>query len=424
MAALSAPAEFVSSYKQQVAATPLGTWAAGGWTLASHEDLMGGGNCFYYEVDFLGVSGNVLAGYESFIVTNLTCAGPNTFSLDTWVFLAATNQMQVTAGVNTGVVIGNTGPSGVMTAPVGTSSVAFNVYYDQYNYGGGSMWFDDCELDLINGSLPPTLTIANLNNLTLCTNTSLTATAISTGGTITNVQAIVKTTPFGSTVSTTVTNNLNSFATGIGLSTAYINYPLATNVIYNMTVIATDNAGNNVSAAANFDTISPTLVIEATDFDFTTNGVSGVFIDTPPNGGLFLYTNQVGTDGIDEHKNLANTSTKAAYRSGDEAVIQPAGSTTFNEQKFASAGVVELCVDYTSSFDWLNYTRTYGPGGSAPAGTYDVYLCMGTADSGIQSSLYQISGDPTSSIKPPTSWVISAPPASRTITGRATSMCP
>ena len=92
-----------------------------------------------------------------------------------------------------------------------------------------------------------------------------------------------------------MTTNLNSSTTGLGKSTANISFALTSNVIYTVTVVATDNNGINSSTAASFDTLAPTLVIEATDFNFS----SGGFIDTPPNGGLFLYTNQAGTDGID-----------------------------------------------------------------------------------------------------------------------------
>ncbi|HEY3861204.1 MAG TPA: LamG-like jellyroll fold domain-containing protein [Verrucomicrobiae bacterium] len=388
--------EFVSSYKQQVSATPLGTWAAGGWTYSPHEDLIAANDSFYYEVDFLDVGGNLISAYQSFMVTNMSCGGPNTFPLDTWVFLATTNQMQVVNGLNTGVVVGSTGSSGIMTAPAGTASVRFNALYDEYNYGGGSIYFDDCELDLVNGSLPPSLSLANLNNLTLCTNTTLEGTAISTGGTITNVQAIITANAFGTTITNKATNNINADTSGLGTSTAVINCPLTSNTVYTITILATDNRGNIVSGTESFDTITPSLVIEATDFNYSGGG----FTDTAANGGVFVDAGQVGVEEVDEHKNTGNQSTRAPYRNSDEAVIQVANSVTINEQKygtnFASAEAVELCIDYASTADWFNYTRTYGPSGSAPAGTYDVYLCLGTSGSGPQASLYQIDGDPAS----------------------------
>jgi hypothetical protein len=379
----------VCTVSQEVLATPNGTWSAGGWTYASHQDLMAGDNYFYYEVDYLDINGNLLGAYESYIVSNLTCHETSPFPVDTWVWMPVTNQMVVTGGTNTGAVSGSVS---VLTAPVGSAQARFQTVYVSVNYAGGSMYFDDLELDLINGVLPPSLSPSGLNGLTLCTNTALTEVAAATGGTITNVVAIIKETAFPSGIVTNMTNNLNATTAGIDTSTANISIPLTTNVTYSIKVTASDSSGNLVSSTSAFDTISPALVIEATDFNFT----SGGFIDTPPNGGVFLYTNQVGQEGVDEHKVAGNTSTITHYRgASEETIIQPAGSTTFTEQKFV--GVTELCVDYTSTHDWYDYTRTYGVGGSAPAGTYEVYLCLGTSSSASQAALYTIAGDPNSS---------------------------
>ena len=142
------------------------------------------------------------------------------------------------------------------------------------------------------------------------------------------------------------------------------------------------------STTNTLDTIQPILVIEAADFNFTTNGglSGGVFFDTPANGGLALYTNQIGLQGTDENKNPARTSTQSYYRPSDAVIIQgasPGSGTppTSTEQKFVTALAngdatdIEVEVGFNSAGDWMNYTRTFGPGGSAPAGTHTC-LCL------------------------------------------------
>jgi hypothetical protein len=387
--------------RQEVAATPDGTWAAGGWTYASHEDLMVIPNEFFYEVDFLGASGNLLASYESFIVTNLTCDGPNSFPLDTWTFLAVTNVMQVTAGANTGVVTGNLGASGVMTAPVGTVTAEFSANFANVNYGGGSIYFDDCELDLINGALPPTISTITPNGIILCTNEFLNSTASSSTGTITNVQLLLTTTPFGTTTTNTVTTNLTSSSvSGLGTATAIVNYALTPNLIYHVTVTASDNNGFPVSGSVTFDTVAPSLVIEAEDFNYTNGG----YMNTPANGGLALYTNKVGNQTVDENKGDPANGAQGYYRPDDLVVIQGAAPDNGTAQKYVTSEAngdsvdVPVEVGYNTPLDWVDYTRDFGSASSnsAPAGTYYLWGRLATDGDGNPGvEMYQVTGDPT-----------------------------
>jgi hypothetical protein len=253
----------------------------------------------------------------------------------------------------------------------------------------------------------PTLSTISPSLTTLCTNTALTSTATSTVTTITNVQVIVQSTTLGGVITNISTNTIGSpslTVTGLGTPTANISYALATNTIYLSVVVkATDGNGLNVSlAGTSFDTLVPALVIEASDFNYS----SGSFIDTPADGGLALYVNQAGVEGIDEHKSTARTSTKSYYRPSDAVIIQ--GATpglgtppTSTEQKFVTAAAngdttdVELEVGYNSVGDWLNYTRTFGPGGSAPAGTYNVWCYMATSGTNTQAALSLVTSDRT-----------------------------
>lgn len=258
----------------------------------------------------------------------------------------------------------------------------------------------------ITSTVYPSLAVISPSLTTLCTNTALTTTASSTVSTITNVQVIVTTTTLGGLTSTTVTNLIGSpflTVTGLGTGTANISYALTANTIYlSATVLATDANGVTVSlATGKFDTLAPALVIEASDFNYA----SGQFMDTPADGGLALYLGQVGTPGIDEQK-AARTAVNSYYRPSDAVVIQNANPGLGNppsltEQKFVTAAAngdtvdVEQEVGYNTPGDWLNYTRTFGAGGSAPAGLYNVWCYLATSGSGSQASLSQVTSDPT-----------------------------
>ena len=387
--------QFVGMYQDYTSVTAGDVFTADGWGYSYANDWFGGlpngsGNPpgqAWIEVSFRdSTKNNVLALYRSVL----------TWPAGGWVDLSVTNQYDLNTYAITNTVT-------TLVAPPGTADVRYQVVFNQLQYSGGSVQWDDFNLNFISGPVPPTMSSIGLNNLTLCTNTYAPVTATAAAGkTISSFQVIATTSSLSSIITTTVTNTYStnsSFVSGIGTGTATIKVPLTTNLNYVLSVSATDNTGTSASTGATFDTIAPALVIEATDFNFSGGG----FIDTPQNGGVYLYAGALGTEGVDEHKNCSNPSGVVAYRSAsDEVVIQDAGSVTFNEQKFIVANQPELVIDYTCSDDWFDYTRTYGPGGSAPAGTYNVWLCMGTSGSGPQATLSRIAGDPTSSSQSPT----------------------
>ncbi len=260
----------------------------------------------------------------------------------------------------------------------------------------------------ITGSIYPSLSVITPGLTTLSTNQYLTCTASSSVSTITNVQVVVTSTTLGGLATSTITNSLGFPAlsvTGLGTSTANIRYTLAANTIYpSVTVKVTD--ANGVSAflsASTFDTLQPALVIEASDFNYS----SGQFMDTPANGGFALYAGTVGTEGIDEHK-AARSAPKSYYRPGDAVIVQNANPglgapPSATEQKFVTAAVngdtvnVEQEIGFNTPGDWLNYTRTFGSSGSALSGTYNVWCYLATSGSGAQASFSQVTSDPTQS---------------------------
>jgi hypothetical protein len=391
----------------QTVSAPGGTWAAGGWTYDSHEDLIAGVS-FNYEVDFLDSGGTLLAAYESMLLTNLQCTETAPFPVDTWVYLAVTNEMQVINGTNTGVVVTNIGPLGIMTAPHNTASVTFQA--TAVGPGSGSTFFDDCVLDAIQAPVLslPTITAVSPSIL-FSTNTNFSCVVGSSDSTITNVQVIVTTSPLNGTA-TTVTNTSGSAGlTLVGLNTASVNVSLSisADLLYQVTVIGTDGNNLSVQTKTTFDTLSPTLVIEAADFNFN----NGNYLDTPANGGLGLYVNDVGSQGTDENwTRNASSPTNDNYRPSDNVSVLPAAANNGMEQKFANVAAaiangtdtntwdIPQSLGYDAVGDWLNYTRNFGsaPTNSAPAGLYNVYADLAIAGTG-SVSLYQITGDITSS---------------------------
>lgn len=381
-----------NTWSQSVPIAAGSTITAGGQTYVAHEDIMSGADSFYYELDFLDSNGALVAAYESSILTNLNCGSP---ILDTWNLLAVTNQMQVVGGANTGVVISHASYPARIQVPPLTVTARFKAVFIQRNAtDSGSVYFSGANVGFLLPPVPPTVSSITPNQITLCTNAFLTCTASSTETTITNVQVIATTRTLGGTTTNTSTYNIGSAGltvSGLGTSTATISLALAASTIYQSVVInATDADNLSNSSSASFDTLVPTLVIEAADFNYS----SGQFMDTPSNGGLWLYQNLIGTAGVDENKNPARTNS-IIYRPSDAVVIQAAAPTSATAQKFVNSADVETEVGYNSVGDWLNYTRTFGSGGSAPAGTYDVWCYLATSGSGEQASFSQVTSDRT-----------------------------
>jgi hypothetical protein len=397
-------------FYHQTVAVPGGTWAAGGWAYDSHQDLLSGVS-FDFEVDFVDSGGNLLAAYESYLVTNLTCTETSPYAVDTWNYLAVTNVMQVINGTNTGVVLTNIGPSGIMVAPHSTAAVTFQATaVGNSGTQSGSTFFDDCVLTEL---VAPTLTLPSIsgispNGILFSTNTALTFAVNSADSVITNVQAVVTTTPLGG-ASSTVTNKPGSpgwTITGLGTASANVSLSLSANLLYQVTITGTDGNGLFADASTTFDTLTPTLVIEGADFNYG----GGQFIDTPANGGLGLYYGQNGDQGIDENwvRNAASPANDS-YRGSDNVTIEPAAPNNGEELKFADISTNLLATDpwdvpqeigYAIAGGWLNYTRDYGsaPTNSAPAGLYNVYADLANGGAGASVvDLYQVTGDITSS---------------------------
>ena len=372
----------------------------GASTYVAHEDIMSGADSFYYEVDFLDGNNNLVGAYESSILSNLNCASP---IVDTWDLMAVTNEMQVSGGLNTGVVI-DSFTNGLIQVPAGSVNAQFKAVFIQRNAtDSGSVYFSGANIGFLLPPVPPAIASITPNLVTLSTNQYMSCTATSSVTTISSFQVTATTTTLGGVASTTTTYNMGSPAlsfTGLGTPSATVSLALATNTIYQSVVITATDADNVAvsSSPASFDTLTPDLVIEAADFNFS----SGQFIDTPANGGFALYQGKLGVQGIDENKN-ARTNTESYYRPGDPTIVQAADSTSGTEQKFVTANAngdtndIEVSIGTDSVGDWVNYSRTFGTSGtfSAQPGTYNVWCYLAASGSGPQVGFYQVTGGAT-----------------------------
>ena len=296
------------------------------------------------------------------------------------------------------------------------------------NGGVSECDFNGFQLEFVSGTLPatvaapPTMTCTtNLNGLTLCTNTSIIFTAVSGANTITNFSAVIKTSQLGSAITTTnITTNFNANGTfsgtnvaGINSSTATITFALSPNLKYSVAVTATDSTGLAVTTTAVFDTFAPTLVIEASDYNFS----GGSWYETPANGGVWLYTNVLAKSNIDFYKSGGEGPNALFYRDLGQPMppnfpyVTEANADTVSEQKCALATTgteigtndfPELAIGYDTASvtggDWWNYTRSFGTSGypidSASNGTYNVWLFMSISGGGEDATLSSVTPNP------------------------------
>jgi len=148
-----------------------------------------------------------------------------------------------------------------------------------------------------------------------------------------------------------------------GASTSWtVSYSgLTLNAFYTAVITVTDNSGHVASATVGFDTFNPTnYTFEAEDFDYTSNGVSGLFIDNPETN---AYSGLGAADEIDCHNASAGS---ASYRPNPSGLAtEDAGDLP---RPAYAGGQQDYDVGWNNGGNWGNYTRTY------PAGIYNVYM--------------------------------------------------
>ncbi|MGH7976931.1 MAG: hypothetical protein ACREC8_09745, partial [Limisphaerales bacterium] len=159
---------------------------------------------------------------------------------------------------------------------------------------------------------------------------------------------------------------------------------LTSNMLYTAAIQVTDANGDSTSTNFSFDTISPAYTWEAEDWDYTSNGISGLFIDNPQTN---AYAGLASTAGIDFNSDNSGQGS---------ALYRPQGLETEDANdtpRLAYIGTtnVDYDVGYNNGGNWANYTRHYR------AGTYNLYLrgSDGNSSQNDAASLTVVSGTAT-----------------------------
>jgi hypothetical protein len=338
---------------QDNSSLPSSTYQASGWLFTLGTDIVWSGDGLNYawlEVSFRDASDNILALYKSdpFSSTNYTT--------DIWYNLPITNICQTNPPY---AVIGSTN---VLVAPSGTVKVRYQHTLYQALSGGGSVYFDDAVLNQTGGPVPPQITQVYPGNLLFASNhisfhvTSASSTPIDTS----KIHLVVN--------GTDVSSGCQFSGASPDISVTYTNLTVGT-WAYTASITVTDAFSFSTSTTMNFDTVNPTLVWEAEDYDFT-NGLyfnSPILSSTPqPNS----YYGTAGVLGTDFSGNGNNASAPDLYRTNDFAGIGPASEAArpnFLKAQLTDPGVLDYVVGYIRLGDWMNYSRNY------PAGTYNIY---------------------------------------------------
>ncbi len=145
---LPAPTNNAAGIYQTFSSTPGATYQASGWMYTSAGDILGADCVTWIEVDFLGVSSNLLAVYKS---DNFSAS----VGTDTWVQYQVNNACDLSSPVSTGdpyfTTYSVTGSVNRLVAPPGTTTVRYRYVYLQAGMEGGSAYLDDAVLNEVSG---------------------------------------------------------------------------------------------------------------------------------------------------------------------------------------------------------------------------------------------------------------------------------
>lgn len=368
-----------SAVWQDQPSLPTSTYQADGWqfTLGS-DNVWNGGGCYsWLEVTFRDASDNILALYRSDLFSPTESAFP--YTTNVWYDFPITNICEPTPPYT---VIGSTNQ---LVAPPGTVKVRFQQTLFQPIVGGGSVYFDDATLNQTGGPVPPAITQLYPGNMLFASNyisfhvTSASSTPINTS----DIHLVVNGVDVSSGCSFTGSSpDIGVLYTGI-----------ADNALgYTASITVTDAYAFTASASMSFDTLKPSFVWEAEDYDFT----NGLYLNDPilsstPQSGSYFGT--MGVTNVD-YTQAANDGPHD-YRPNDISGTGNAGDAT--RQKFLTAqltdpGVLDYNVGYISTGDWFNYTRDY------PTGTFNIYARLSGGSGATKVSLDDVSGGTTNNI--------------------------
>jgi hypothetical protein len=138
----------------------------------------------------------------------------------------------------------------------------------------------------------------------------------------------------------------------------------------------TDASGNVATTTVSFNNYNPAdYQWEAEDYDYTSNGVSGLFFDNPQTN---AYAGLGSTAGIDNYQSDLGAN-PFNYRADNDPGAAPATTPSGDgpRSQFESGGT-DYNIGFFGNPSWANYTRHY------PLGTYNVlgrFACGATGGS-------------------------------------------
>lgn len=182
-----------------------------------------------------------------------------------------------------------------------------------------------------------------------------------------------------------------------GPSTAEnVSCTLNSNTLYAATIQIQDANNSTVSQTFSFDTITPSYTWEAEDWNYTSNGVSGLFIDNPQTN---AYAGLLTTDGVDAH----NANGPSPYRIGGdagggglatEAINSP--ESNYKRLDYINTGKTDYDVGYTDNGDFGAYSRKFH------SGTYNLFV-RASGGNGARTEAGDITFTGTATITSPAS---------------------
>jgi hypothetical protein len=162
-----------------------------------------------------------------------------------------------------------------------------------------------------------------------------------------------------------------------GITTSWnVSYPgLILNTINMITVMVTDNDGIVVSNTVSLGTFDPSsYTFEAEDWDYTSNSVSGLFIDNSQTNAYAALGSTAGIDYSNSIPGQGNTSYRPQGLETEDASDATRPAYTAGLQDY------DVGYNYGGIGNWGNYTRTF------PAGIYNIYMRAASPNSATTDS--------------------------------------
>jgi hypothetical protein len=222
----------------------------------------------------------------------------------------------------------------------------------------------------------------------------------------------------------TTANGLTASGSDTNLT---ISVPIASNTTYSVLVGASDLTGNQSTTTWTFDTIAPVYTWEAMDFDFSSNGGSGIlnnlFIDNPQTNayyqlpGVQYYDCYADAGGIGHGDTYRQNPAITTY--GITPIQGPAleGTTDVPQQAFTNQPpnninpttgqpYAQYDLGNNDSTEWCDYTRHY------PNGVFNIYIrtANGGGSAGSGGSIGLVTSGVGTNTQEVTEWGSYSPP--------------